>query len=144
MGSILWIDGKWTDFKGGGIVEVENPATGEIVGQVSNASAADVDAAVQAAKTAFYDGRWSRQTPKDRSKVLAKMADIVEARQEEIARIESEDSGKPYEFISLGADLPFCVDNLRFLPQPHVIPMVAMPESMRRDIPRSTAESPVV
>ncbi len=77
-------------------------------------SAADVDAAVQAAKTAFYDGRWSRQTPKERSKVLLRIADLVEARQEEVARIESENSGKPYEFLSLGADLPFCVDNLRF------------------------------
>ena len=110
----LWIDGRWTDSQGGEVLEVENPATGENVGRVSNASATDVDAAVQAAKAAFYDGRWSRQTPKDRSKVLARMADIIEARQEEIARIESEDTGKPYEFVALGADLPFSIDNLRY------------------------------
>ncbi len=114
MGSRVWIDGEWTNSRGGSILDVENPATGQIIDRVCNASVADVDAAVQAAKTAFYDGRWSRQTPKDRSRVLAKMADIVEARQEEIARIESEDSGKPYAFLSLGADLPFCVDNLRY------------------------------
>lgn len=114
MDNRLWINGKWTESKGGGILEVENPATGKIIDRISNASAADVDTAVQAAKTAFYDGRWSRLTPKERSKVLLKMADLVEVRQEEIARIESEDSGKPYEFVSLGADLPFCIDNLRF------------------------------
>lgn len=110
----LWINGQWIDSQGGGILEVENPATAEIVDHVVNATAADVDAAVQAAKTAFYDGRWSGLAPKDRAKVLLKMADLIEARQEEIARIESEDSGKPYEFLSLGADLPFSVDNLRF------------------------------
>lgn len=110
----VWINGAWTDSKGDGVLEVENPATGEIVGQVCNASVADVDSAVQAAKTAFYDGRWSRQSPKERAKVLAKMADIIEARQEEIARIECEDSGKPYDFVALGADLPFSIDNLRY------------------------------
>lgn len=110
----LWINGQWTDSRSGGILEVENPATGEIVDRVTNATAADVDAAVDAAKTAFYDGRWSGLAPKDRAKVLLKMADLIEARREEIARIESEDSGKPYEFLSLGADLPFCIDNLRF------------------------------
>jgi len=110
----LWINGEWTESKGGQMLEVENPATGKIFDQVPNASAEDVDAAVQAAKTAFYDGRWSRKTPGERSKVLYNMAQIIESRMEEIAKIESEDSGKPYEFCSLGADLPFSVDNLRY------------------------------
>ena len=57
MNSRLWINGEWTDSKEGGILDVENPATGVTAGRVTNASTADVDAAVQAAKTAFYDGR---------------------------------------------------------------------------------------
>ena len=62
----LWIDGKWQDTKGGKRMAIENPATGATIAEVINASAGDVDAAVQAAKTAFYDGRWSRLSPAGR------------------------------------------------------------------------------
>jgi len=110
----LWIDGRWAASKGHGVLEVEDPATGNIVDKVVNACSEDVDAAVKAAKTAFYDGRWSGKTPGQRSAVLLKMADLIEARSEEIARIESEDTGKPFQAVSLGADIPFAVDNLRF------------------------------
>ncbi|PHR26840.1 MAG: gamma-aminobutyraldehyde dehydrogenase [Desulfotalea sp.] len=110
----MWIDGQWTASKGGGILKVENPATGEIIDTVVNGSKEDVVAAVDAAERAFADGRWSRKTPGERSLVLSRMADIIEKRQEEIAKIESEDTGKPYDYVSLGGDLPFCVDNLRF------------------------------
>jgi acyl-CoA reductase-like NAD-dependent aldehyde dehydrogenase len=53
----LWINGQWTETNGGSTMAIENPATRETVAQVVDASRADVDAAVQAAKTAFYDGR---------------------------------------------------------------------------------------
>ncbi|UCH60970.1 MAG: gamma-aminobutyraldehyde dehydrogenase [Anaerolineales bacterium] len=110
----LWIDGKWTDSQGGSQMEIENPATGSKIAHVVNASQADVDAAVQAAKAAFYDGRWSRKTPSERSLALLRLADLVEANAEKLAKAESENTGKPYAFVSLGADLPFMVDNLRF------------------------------
>jgi len=110
----LWIDGEWTDSQGGSMMEIENPATGEAITRVVNASRADVDAAVQAARTAYYDGRWSRKTPGERSLALLRLADLVEANAEKLARAESENTGKPYEFVSLGADLPFLIDNLRF------------------------------
>ncbi|MGE4193105.1 MAG: aminobutyraldehyde dehydrogenase [Pseudodesulfovibrio sp.] len=110
----LWINGQWTDAADGARVEVENPATGEIVATVAKAGEKDVLRAVEAAKTAFEDGRWSGLTPSDRSAALWKLADLLEARMEEFARIESEDTGKPYAFLSLGADLPFCINNLRF------------------------------
>lgn len=93
---------------------IENPATGEKLAEVVDASPADVDRAVQAAQTAFYDGRWSKLTPGERSLALWKLADLIEARAAELARLESENTGKPYEFLSLGGDLPFAVDNLRF------------------------------
>ena len=114
MKKAMWINGCWTAGKDGRELPVENPATGEIIDTVVNATQADVTAAVAAAKEAFYDGRWSGKAPKERALVLSRMADIVERRLEEIARIESEDSGKPYNFVALGADLPFCIDNLRF------------------------------
>ncbi len=110
----LWIDGKWADTKGGGKMEIINPATGEAFATVIDASKADVDRAVQAAKTAFYDGRWSRLTPSARSLALLKLADILEKNTAELAKVESLNTGKPYEFVSVGADFPFMIDNVRF------------------------------
>lgn len=110
----LWINGAWVESSGGGEMPIENPATGEIIAHVADAGRADVDAAVQAAKAAFYDGRWSKLTPAQRSLALWKLADLIEQRAQEIARVESENTGKPYAFVSLGGDLPFAVDNLRF------------------------------
>ncbi|GAB4578263.1 MAG: gamma-aminobutyraldehyde dehydrogenase [Anaerolineales bacterium] len=110
----LWINGKYTESHGGGMMTIENPATRDIVAQVVDASRADVDAAVQAAKTAFYDGRWSKLTPGARSNAMLKLADLFEARVEQIARTETLQTGKPYAFNALGADMPFAVDNLRF------------------------------
>ncbi len=114
MDGQLWINGGWKAPCNGQMMDVENPATGEIVGSVANASDADIDVAVAAAKAAFEDGRWSRRTPGERSAVLLKMADLIEARKEEIGRIESEDTGKPYHFLTLPGDIAFSIDNFRF------------------------------
>jgi betaine-aldehyde dehydrogenase len=110
----LWINGKWEDTKGGKMMSIEDPTTGKKIAEVVDASREDVDRAVQAAKTAFYDGRWSRLSPGDRSKMIWKLADVIEANSEAIAKLESENTGKPYAFVSLGGDIPFAVDNLRF------------------------------
>jgi betaine-aldehyde dehydrogenase len=110
----LWIDGKWQATKGGGPMSIEDPATGRKIAEVINASREDVDWAVQAARTAFYDGRWSKKSPGERSKIMWKLADLIEANAEAIAKVESENTGKPYQFVSLGGDLPFAIDNLRF------------------------------
>ena len=110
----LWINGQWTDTDGGSMMGIENPATRGTVAQVVDASRADVDAAVQAAKTAFFDGRWSKLTPSARSNAMLKLAGLVEAKAEEIARAETLQTGKPYAFNALGADMPFAVDNIRF------------------------------
>ncbi|HSL43608.1 MAG TPA: gamma-aminobutyraldehyde dehydrogenase [Anaerolineales bacterium] len=110
----LWINGEWQDTDGGSLMSIEDPATGKEIAQVINASRADVDRAVQAARTAFYDGRWSKKSPSDRSKIIWKFADLMEANAEHIAKVESENTGKPYQFVSLGGDIPFAIDNLRF------------------------------
>ncbi len=110
----LWIDGKWVDSKGGGKMAVENPATGKKIAEVVDASPEDVNRAVQAAVNAFADGRWSRLTPAERSKVIWKLADLLEKHAEEFAKLETENTGKPYKFVSLGSDLMFSIDNLRF------------------------------
>src|SRR5918911_496078 len=110
----LWIDGRWTDTNGGQMMSIENPSNNQKIDEVVDASRVDVDAAVRAAHTAFYDGRWSRLTPGERSLAIWKLADLLEAHAEEFARAESENTGKPFKFVSLGADLPFTIDNLRF------------------------------
>jgi betaine-aldehyde dehydrogenase len=110
----LWINGQWVESKGGGMMSVENPATCQKIAEVVDASPEDVNLAVQAAKNAFNDGRWSRITPGERSKAIWKLADLLEQHAEEFARVESENTGKPYKYISLGADVMFSIDNLRF------------------------------
>lgn len=110
----LWIDGKWEDTRGGRVMSIEDPTTGKEIAEVIDASREDVDRAVQAAKRAFYDGRWSKKSPGDRSKVIWKLADLLEANAESLAKVESDNTGKPYQYVSLGGDIPFAVDNLRF------------------------------
>lgn len=109
----LWINGGWVEGNGG-TMGIEDPATGNKIAEVTDANRADVDRAVKAAHEAFYDGRWSRKTPAERSLAIWTLADLLQARAEEFARVESENTGKPYAFGSLGADMPFAIDNLRF------------------------------
>lgn len=110
----LWIEGTWSESQSSHRLTIENPATGKAIAEVIDASRADVDRAVQAALTAFYHSSWSRKTPAERSLILWRLADLLEARSEEFAKVESENTGKPYPGVSLEIELPFIVDNLRF------------------------------
>lgn len=110
----LWIDGKWTNSNGGSLMDIEDPATGKKIAKVIDASKADVDKAAKAAHKAFYDGRWSGITPAERSKVLWKLADLLEEKTKEFAKAESLNAGKPYKNLSLAGDIPFAIDNIRF------------------------------
>ena len=114
MGWRLWIDGGWADTAGGGSADVENPATGETIDQVVEASREDVDRAVTAAHTAFYDGRWSKAAPAERSEAIHRLATLLDERAADFAKVESEDTGKPYQSMSLENDVAFSVDNLKF------------------------------
>lgn len=109
-----WINGQWVDSQDGKTRTLTSPATGEVIAEVAEGSAADIAAAVAAAHEAFYDGRWSKLTPGERSKAIWKLADLLEARMEDFARAETDNTGKPYGIVSLGADMPFAIDNLRF------------------------------
>ncbi len=110
----LWLNGQWVDGAEGRRTPVENPATGEVYATAVDAGREDVDRAVRAAHEAFYDGRWSKLTPGARSLAIWKLADLLEANAERFARAESDNTGKPYGFVSLGADVPMAVDHLRF------------------------------
>ncbi|MCZ8156957.1 MAG: gamma-aminobutyraldehyde dehydrogenase [Leptospira sp.] len=109
-----WINGKWTESVSGKYSQIENPTTTEILAEVSLGNEADIDAAVKVAYQSFYDGRWSRITPGERSNCLLRLANLLEARSSEFAKVESENVGKPYKNLSLMGDIPFAIDNLKF------------------------------
>lgn len=109
----LFIDGEWVDSIGGQTMDVISPASGEVVGRVQRATAADVDRAVAAARAAFDDGRWSNLGFGERSAILWKAADLLEQRTQEVARLESLQTGKPMK-LSVDSDVWFTVENLRY------------------------------
>jgi aldehyde dehydrogenase (NAD+) len=90
----LLIDGRWTDPVEGGSFETINPATGDVIATVAEATAADVDKAVKAARRALEQGPWSTLDAAERGKLLLRLADRVEAEAEELAALESLNCGK--------------------------------------------------
>lgn len=109
----MYVDGRPMDSRSGTWLEVRSPATGELVGRVPAGTAEDVDAAVAAARRAFEAGRWSGLPPAERAAVLWRLADRLEAEADELARLETLQTGTAYK-LRRESDLPFAVDNLRF------------------------------
>src|SRR5580692_1291904 len=91
----LFIGGKWTEPSTSEVIEVHNPATGEYVGKVPLAAAADVDAAVAAARAAFDSGPWPTTAPKDRAALLANVVKLMEERKELLSALLSAVTGQP-------------------------------------------------
>ena len=110
----LWIDGAWSASRSGTVLHIENPATGDVFATAPDADAQDVDRAVQAAHRAFADGRWSRLTPGARSDAIHRFAELLDRDKEDLARLEAENTGKPYPSVALTGDTLFAIDNLRF------------------------------
>ncbi len=109
----MFIDGASAEATGGGWLEVHSPATGELVGRVPAGTAADVDRAVAAARAAFSDGRWSRRYLPERVAILLRLADLIEANADDLARLETMQTGSAYK-LRRESDLPFTLDNLRY------------------------------
>jgi len=105
-----FIGGGWADSASGETMEVIAPATGEVIAEVPRCSAEDVDRAVDAAKAALPD--WLEKTPKERSELLHKLADVMDEHAEELAQLESVNVGKP--LMASRDEMPFSADNLRF------------------------------
>jgi acyl-CoA reductase-like NAD-dependent aldehyde dehydrogenase len=109
----LLIGGEWVESSK--TFDTVNPATGEVITQVAEAGAEDVDRAVRAARKAFDElgGPWRKMSASDRGKLLWRLADLVEKNIEEIAELETLDNGKPI-FESRYVDIPSVVDVLRY------------------------------
>jgi betaine-aldehyde dehydrogenase len=108
----MFIGGEWVDASDGNTRKIESPATGDVIAEVPEATAEDVDKAVRAAKTTF-DETWSDATPGERSRALLKMADLVEEHGDEIGRLESENVGKVLA-LTMSEEVPVIADQFRF------------------------------
>ncbi len=89
-----FIDGSFRPAKSGKTFDTINPATGEILAKVASCAADDVDFAVEKARDAFEEGRWSRLHPSERKDVLIKLSKLMTRNARELAVMESLDSGK--------------------------------------------------
>jgi 1-pyrroline dehydrogenase len=106
-----FIGGEWIDSTTGETEPDINPASEQAVAQVQVGTRDDADRAVAAAQKA-YDEVWFDTPPKERSAMMLKLADAMDADTDELARLESIDVGKPISVAA--ADIPFITDNLRF------------------------------
>lgn len=91
----LLIGGRWVAAASGKTFENLNPTTTEVLAQVAEAEAEDVGRAVAAARAAFENGPWGRMPGAERGRVLLRIADLLERDAPAIARLESEDNGRP-------------------------------------------------
>ncbi|MCX6386312.1 MAG: gamma-aminobutyraldehyde dehydrogenase [Solirubrobacterales bacterium] len=106
-----FIGGKSADTTGDVEHDVKNPATGETIAQLRGSSAADLDAAVEAATAAFKV--WGQETPSQRSLALLRIADELEQRGDELAALESKNAGKPLG-LTISEEIPPAADQIRF------------------------------
>jgi len=106
-----FINGEKRPAAEGGSEPILNPATGQQIATAPLSGEADVDAAVQAAKSAF--GEWSETPPGERALALLRIADALEQDADELSRLESQNVGKPFAAMR-DEEMPVLVDNLRF------------------------------
>lgn len=106
-----FINGTYVESQEKSTLDLVDPFTGEVYGTSPLSGAADIDAAYAAAKTAFTT--WRRTTPAERQLALLRLADAVEARQDEFVALESRSCGKPSALVA-SEEIPGMVDHLRF------------------------------
>ncbi len=109
----LLIDGDLVESSTGKRVDDVSPATGNIITQVPETTLDDMNRAVFAARATFDDGRWSGLPHGARTAILEKLASLIEAHSDELAELESRDTGKPIK-LARDSDIPFAADNLHF------------------------------
>src|ERR1700730_10339251 len=108
----MFIGGRWVPGEGRDVQEIINPATGKVIAEVPKGTEEDVNLAVRAARAGFDDA-WFAPPPRDRSEMLLKLADVVMLHADELARIESENVGKPLA-PTMSEELPPIADCFRF------------------------------
>lgn len=109
----MLIDGEWVPGLAGNTLGLVNPSNGEVFAQEALGGAAEVDHAVQAARRAFDSGPWSRLRPSERARLLLKLADAVEQHGDELAQLETLNTGKPLR-IARAFDVGHSAECLRY------------------------------
>ncbi|MED1440651.1 aldehyde dehydrogenase family protein [Aeribacillus composti] len=109
----LYINGEFVESVSGKTFDTPNPATGETLATVYEADKEDIDRAVRAARAAFDSGPWSKISAAERSRLLYKLADLLEENKEELAQLETLDNGKPIRE-TRNADIPLAIEHLRY------------------------------
>lgn len=107
------INGQFVDAASGKTFPTYDPRTGEVITHVAEGDEEDINRAVAAARKAFDEGPWPKMTPYERSKILLRIADLIEKHSEELAALETWDNGKPYEQ-AVQAELPMVVRLFRY------------------------------
>ncbi len=107
----LFIGGEWQDAESGKTFEVIDPARAEVVTEVAEADAADIDRAVRAAREAF-EGDWRKTTPRQRGRLMWKLAERLEERKDEIALVETLNNGKP--LFESGIDVAMTIQTFEY------------------------------
>jgi betaine-aldehyde dehydrogenase len=97
----LFIGGTWVEPSTSDVIEVHSPATGDKVGQVPLAAAADVDAACAAARKAFDEGPWPQMSPQDRAEVLGKAVALMAERADELKFLLTAETGQPATIVDM-------------------------------------------
>jgi aldehyde dehydrogenase (NAD+) len=109
----LLIGGKWVPSKSGKTFETLNPANEEVLCLVAEGDKADVDEAVKHARKAFEEGQWPSMSPHGRTRILLKIAELIDQHAEELAELETLDNGKPI-FESKNIDIPGAAETFRY------------------------------
>jgi len=109
----LYINGEFVESVSQKTFETFNPATGEVLATVAEAGPEDIDKAVKAARKAFEEGPWSKMSAAQRSRLMYKLADLMEENKEELALLETLDNGKPIRETT-NADIPLSIEHMRY------------------------------
>ncbi|GAB4084212.1 aldehyde dehydrogenase family protein [Myceligenerans cantabricum] len=112
VAATLFVDGGWTPAADGATRDIACPADGSPVDSVSEASAADTERAIAAARRAFDAGPWRATTAPERGDLLLRVADLLAERKAEFARAESRDTGK--RFVESEIDMDDCIACFRY------------------------------
>src|SRR5262249_12130131 len=107
----LFIGGRFFGAQARQTFDTYYPSCGRVIAKVGDGDAAGIDAAVTAARQAFESGPWSRMTGSERSKLMWKLAELIEANRDELAELESLNNGKPIVNIR-NSDIPNSCDVL--------------------------------
>ncbi|MGG0251215.1 aldehyde dehydrogenase family protein [Peribacillus frigoritolerans] len=109
----LLINGKLVEAASGKTFETLDPSNGKVLAVVSEAGPEDVDKAVKAARTAFDKGPWKKMSASERSRLIYKLADLMEEHKDALAQLDTLDNGKPIGETT-NADVPLAIDHFRY------------------------------